>query len=178
MLNEDELRIAVLSQHLDSVDYYALLEVPRDVERGALRDAFHRFALRFHPDRHVGAPSLQQRANKVFKRGNEAYQVLSNATLRARYDQALERGELRLPAEQALVPGGAVTKGAAAEEISSLEIDPAARPFYEKAVEAVEKGDAGAASMHLMLARSRSKHPLFDKLEARVKALKEKPRRG
>jgi curved DNA-binding protein CbpA len=83
---------------LDLLDYYTLLEVADDAKSDAIRDAFYRFARKFHPDRHAGATAEKvERATRIYQRGAEAYHVLSHPTLRGKYDVALKRGELRLP---------------------------------------------------------------------------------
>lgn len=63
-------------------DYYEVLGVPRDVDAAALKKAFRRLAIQFHPDRN-DAPEAEDR----FKEINEAYAVLSDPEKRARYDR-------------------------------------------------------------------------------------------
>ena len=83
---------------LELLDYYTLLELRDDATPEEIRDAFHRFALRFHPDRHIGAPVEKiERATHIYARGAEAYRALIDPELRKRYDVLLARGHLRLP---------------------------------------------------------------------------------
>lgn len=159
MIDEDAIRLAVLADHLDEVDYYALLEVRRDADADAVRAAFHNFALRFHPDQHVGDPARQRQALKIFKRGAEAYRVLMHAVLRRRYDAALARGAVRLPPDAMQPP---------ADTSESAEIPPAARAFYDRAVDALRRGDVGSARMHLALAIGRAASPAFERLAREI----------
>jgi len=77
--------------------YYEMLRVPSDVTPEELKAAFHKFALACHPDRAVEeSAEVARAAAEVFKRGVEAYRVLSRADLRARYDRELAKGRLRL----------------------------------------------------------------------------------
>ena len=77
--------------------YYEMLRVPRDVEPEGLKEAFHKFALACHPDRAIEETAeVARAASEVFKRGVEAYRVLSRPELRARYDRELAKGKLRL----------------------------------------------------------------------------------
>ncbi len=64
-------------------DYYEVLGVPRDADADALRKAYRRLARQFHPDVNGGDPA----ATEKFKEINQAYEVLSNADKRSRYDR-------------------------------------------------------------------------------------------
>ena len=64
-------------------DYYRILGVSRTASKAELKKAYHRLARQYHPDV-CQAPN----AERLFKRINEAYQVLSNRARRAEYDQS------------------------------------------------------------------------------------------
>jgi len=82
---------------LDKSSYYVILGVPTNVGAEALQQAFHAFALEYHPDRYVAdAPEMAELTAMVFKRGSEAFAILSNVALRAEYDEGLRHGLLRL----------------------------------------------------------------------------------
>ena len=63
-------------------DYYEVLGVPRDASEEAIKRAFRRLALEFHPDRNKG-----DGASEKFKEINEAYQVLTDTKKRTTYDR-------------------------------------------------------------------------------------------
>lgn len=88
-----------LADGLDSLSYYAFLGLPEDTDYVAVRDAFYARAQRYHPDRYVRGQyaDLRARVYEVFKRMTEAYNVLSDPELRARYGEAMADGEHRLP---------------------------------------------------------------------------------
>ncbi|MEI8144234.1 MAG: molecular chaperone DnaJ [Alphaproteobacteria bacterium] len=73
-------------------DYYETLGVQRDADEAALKSAFRKKAMQYHPDRNPDDPSAEAK----FKELNEAYQVLSDQQKRAAYDrfghQAFENG--------------------------------------------------------------------------------------
>ena len=73
-------------------DYYETLGVGRDADEAALKSAFRKKAMQYHPDRNPD----NAEAEAQFKELNEAYQVLSDAQKRAAYDrfghQAFENG--------------------------------------------------------------------------------------
>lgn len=64
-------------------DYYEVLGVPRGADDGALKGAYRKLAMQYHPDRNGGDPASEQR----FKEVNEAYDVLRDPQKRAAYDR-------------------------------------------------------------------------------------------
>ncbi|MDR9390563.1 MAG: molecular chaperone DnaJ [Trueperaceae bacterium] len=64
-------------------DYYDLLGVARDADTKAIKAAYRKLALKYHPDRNPGDPD----AEETFKSLNEAYAVLSDDEKRANYDR-------------------------------------------------------------------------------------------
>jgi len=69
-------------------DYYEVLGVPRDADEQALKSAYRKLALQFHPDRNPG----NHEAEEKFKEAAEAYGVLSDAQKRAAYDRFGHQG--------------------------------------------------------------------------------------
>lgn len=63
-------------------DYYQILEVSRNATKEEIRAAYRRLARRYHPD-----VSKEPDAEARFKEINEAYRVLNDDELRARYDR-------------------------------------------------------------------------------------------
>ncbi|MEW6715945.1 MAG: DnaJ C-terminal domain-containing protein [Chloroflexota bacterium] len=64
-------------------DYYKILGVDRKTEQDAIKRAYRKLALKYHPDRNPG----NKQAEEKFKEINEAYQVLGDPEKRARFDQ-------------------------------------------------------------------------------------------
>ena len=98
---ESELRAEIdqLFAGLETLSYYDYLGLAPDTDYVAVRDAFYSRAQRYHPDRYVRGEygDLRARVYDVFKRMTEAYNVLSDPELRARYGEAMRDGEHRLP---------------------------------------------------------------------------------
>lgn len=69
-----------------SEDYYVVLGVARNATPGEIKKAFRAIALKNHPDRNSG----DEQASERFKRAQEAYAVLSDATKRRKYDRGFE----------------------------------------------------------------------------------------
>jgi DnaJ-class molecular chaperone len=97
---DPRVQVLMALERMDSASYYELLAVGFGVARQELQQAFHRFALVYHPDRHLGHDEeLREAAKRVFARGVEAYTVLRDQELARYYDQRLTAGQLRLTAE-------------------------------------------------------------------------------
>lgn len=63
-------------------DLYAVLGVPRDANEEAIKKAFRKLAMKYHPDKNPG------KANEAkFKEINQAHEVLSDKEKRALYDE-------------------------------------------------------------------------------------------
>jgi curved DNA-binding protein len=68
---------------MDYKDYYKILGLERSANADEVRKAYRKLAMQHHPDRNPG----NKQAEENFKDINEAYQVLSDAKKRSRYDQ-------------------------------------------------------------------------------------------
>jgi molecular chaperone DnaJ len=64
-------------------DYYEILEVPKDADEGTIKKSYRKIAMQYHPDRNPNNKSAEDK----FKEAAEAYEVLSDADKRARYDR-------------------------------------------------------------------------------------------
>ena len=64
-------------------DYYEVLGVDKSADAAAIKKAYRKKAMQYHPDRNPD----NKEAEEKFKEVGEAYEVLSNEEKRARYDQ-------------------------------------------------------------------------------------------
>lgn len=143
---------------LDSISYYELFRVSPDATPDAIRDGFHAFAESFHPDvHHWRHPTEQAALSYIFKRGTEAYRVLSDPQLRVRYDEAVKSGILRPeslivdadgPRSMSIAPGGV----GGSTRLSDKVRTPGARPFVLRVEELAKKGDPQQAKLQLVMA--------------------------
>lgn len=67
--------------------FYAVLGCGIDATADELRRAYRRLALRWHPDKHAHTPARLAEAHRRFQELTAAWSVLSDATLRAAYDE-------------------------------------------------------------------------------------------
>lgn len=73
---------------ISAPSHYAALGLAADAAQSAIRTAFLRLSLKFHPDKHaVADPNVLQLCTSAFKRINEAAAELSDVEQRRRYDQ-------------------------------------------------------------------------------------------
>ena len=70
------------SQDWFEKDFYAILGVPKDADRAAIKKAYRKLARTHHPDRNMGDAAAEQR----FKDIGEANAVLSDPAQREEYD--------------------------------------------------------------------------------------------
>jgi len=64
-------------------DYYEILGINRDANEDEIKKAYRKLAMKYHPDRNPDNP----KAEEQFKEAKNAYEILSDATKRAAYDQ-------------------------------------------------------------------------------------------
>ncbi|KAG7239101.1 hypothetical protein INR49_026642 [Caranx melampygus] len=77
------LHVLLISEFiLAKRDYYDLLGVPRDATDHQIKKAFHKLALKYHPDR-----NKEPDAENKFREIAEAYETLSDDKRRREYDQ-------------------------------------------------------------------------------------------
>jgi molecular chaperone DnaJ len=71
----------------DRRDFYTVLGVARDASPAAIKRAYRRLAKKLHPDTGVAEAPVS------FQELQKAYETLSDADRRRRYDESLDRGD-------------------------------------------------------------------------------------
>ena len=64
-------------------DYYEVLGIGKNATDAEIKSAYRKLAKKYHPDLNPG----NKEAEEKFKEVNEAYEVLSDETKKAKYDQ-------------------------------------------------------------------------------------------
>src|SRR6056300_448996 len=90
-----------MAPNLNSKDYYQILGCPRNADDAALKKAYRKLAVKWHPDKNPDS----QEATENFQKVSEAYATLSDPKKRQMYDQYGEEG-VKAHEAGADVPGG------------------------------------------------------------------------
>lgn len=155
----DRANLAAWGELLDESSYYEILGVLHIADAAAIRDAFHEFALAFHPDAQlhleVGERAL---VTRIFQRGVEAYRVLSSDAERAAYDLALAKGSLRLE-------GPSERHATGARSLDELCVSAAAKLYAKRAEDFITQGELGRAADELLRALRAEEGPNPDLAE-------------
>jgi DnaJ-class molecular chaperone len=127
---------------LDQIDYYRLLSISSAATDDQIRAAYYNLAASLHPDVHGKEVDKVYRSKltAVFSRVAEAYKVLSDRPMRARYDRELARGSLR------------ISMGADVAKKGPDINTPGALKFYKMAQGALRSRDFKSAVMNLKFA--------------------------
>lgn len=94
--------------HTAGRDYYKILGVKRNADEAAIKSAYRKQALKYHPDR--VSEDEKDAAQQKFMEISNAYEVLSDADKRRIYDQVGEEGLTRGAGG---APGGGAPGGGA-----------------------------------------------------------------
>jgi curved DNA-binding protein CbpA len=144
-------------------DHYDVLDVGRLATGDELKDAYHTLARRFHPDRfHQSAPQLRSRVESAFARIAQAYETLSDQSLRTDYD-----------AKRPPKPAGVHTPKApvAAEKKPSDVRKPSSEPDAKRAAASFQRGlDALQSNRHGEAIRFLAEAAMLSPREARYRA--------
>jgi len=156
MEGPDEKILAWL-EALDELTYYDLFAISPDATPDEIQAAFHVFCDTFHPDRHVTRSEDERVAlGTIFKRGTEAYAVLSDDAMRGHYDaQLVVVGSSVPPPRLSLSPHSRPppSRGpGAAVPLEEQVRAPSARPFARRADELLRSGDVRQAKLQLVMA--------------------------
>lgn len=74
-------------------DYYEILDVPRTATPEEIKKAYRKMAIKYHPDKNPDDPGAEAK----FKEAAEAYEILSDADKKQRYDRYGHDGVKGMP---------------------------------------------------------------------------------
>lgn len=82
------------------LNHYQILKIPENASLEVIKASFKRLALKYHPDKHMGDPIMEEH----FKKINTAYQILSNPYSKHKYDMSLKFGSFDIPTQPTSAP--------------------------------------------------------------------------
>ena len=175
MMGDPDEHVFGWFEALDDLSYYELFGVAQTAAVDEIHAAFHVFCDTFHPDRHVPRPDDERSAVlAIFKRGTEAYAVLSDAGLRGQYDEQLAHRPSARPPRITFSPLSRppTARPPTGGPVEDYVRNAAARPFARRADELVRKGDLRQAKLQLVMANHMD--PDNEALEAALHDLEQK----
>jgi hypothetical protein len=151
---------------IDEQNYFQILGLPERAPHHRLVKAYDLLSQRYHPDRYrqyrqeKWGKAIHQKATQLYKVMTEAYQVLADRKLRAAYENALKRGDLRLSPEDQ--PG----KDAGPKSVVDLGETPASKKFLKLAQSDLAGQNLASALQNLKFAKSMepSNSAIIDKI--------------
>jgi DnaJ-class molecular chaperone len=139
---------------LDQLDYYEVLQLPKEATPGDIKKAFYRESRSYHPDRfyQLDSKALKDQVNELYKRVTEAYYVLRDDTKRKKYLSDIT-GPDRAQKLRFTEASEAETKAALKkEQEEQIGTHPKGRQFYQQGVNDLEAGRLSAAERNLKMA--------------------------
>jgi DnaJ-class molecular chaperone len=140
--------VRALAGLVDELDYYQLLEIPRDAAASAVKRAYYTVTRRLHPDANRALPESDRATlESVARRVSEAYQVLRDGRRRKSYDAQLASGL-----------GGRIQLAAAEAQAEKEAIEhhmgrtQNGRRFFNLARGDIDRGDLASAQRNLRTA--------------------------
>ena len=92
---EEELKVVRVSiKRSKQSSFYSLLGVSVTASVDEIKRSYRRLAMQWHPDRQTGGPAELKAAEDKFKKLTEAYEVLSDAEKKRKYDLGYELDEI------------------------------------------------------------------------------------
>jgi DnaJ-class molecular chaperone len=140
--------VRALAMLVDELDYYQLLEIPRDTPASGVKRAYYSVTRRLHPDANRDLPAADREVlENVARRVSEAYQVLRDGRRRNAYDAQLAAGaggRIRLAEAEAQADREAVAH--------HLGRTPNGRRYFNLARGDIDRGDLASAQRNLRTA--------------------------
>lgn len=140
-----------LSDGLDDLDYFQVLQLATAATGGEIKKAFYRESRVYHPDRFFHLPDGDAKSdlNHLSKRITEAYYVLRDDAKRAKYLADIQ-GPERARKLRYTESTEAEMKAEAKQKVDEVfGTNPKARNFYKSALQDIERSNWSAAERNL-----------------------------
>jgi hypothetical protein len=157
---------------MEELDYYQILEVPRDAPGSGIKRGYHAVSRRYHPDANRALEGEARRNLEVIaKRVTEAYSVLRDARRRRAYDGQLAQDGRAVRMQLAEANSQAEKK----TREDHLGTTPNGRRFFALARADADRNDLGSAIRNLQMALTFE--PANESFKQKLREWKGLPRR-
>ena len=164
--------IKALVKLTDELDYYQILEVPRDAPASGIKNGYYAVSRRFHPDANRALKGEVRRdLELVAKRVTEAYSVLRDPRRRQAYDGQLDN-DSRAVRMQLAEANSQAEKKAVQDHLGAT---PNGRRFFALARADIDRNDLDSAIRNLQMAITYE--PANQFFQQKLKELKGHPSR-
>jgi DnaJ-class molecular chaperone len=139
---------------LEQLDYFEVLQIPREATPADIKKAFYAESRTYHPDRfyQLDSKTMKDQINELYKRVTEAYYVLRDDTKRRKY-LADVTGPERAQKLRFTEASEAETKAAVKKEHEEqIGVHPKGRQFYQLGAADLEAGRWSSAERNLKMA--------------------------
>jgi DnaJ-class molecular chaperone len=164
--------IKALAKLMEELDYYQILEVPRDAPASRIKSGYYAVSRRYHPDANRGLQGEARRnLETVAKRVTEAYSVLRDARRRQAYD-----GQLAKDARSVRMQLAEANSQAEKKTLDDhLGTTPNGRRFFALARADIDRNDVDSAIRNLQMAMTYE--PANEFFKQKLSELKGHPKR-
>ncbi|MFZ5481344.1 MAG: J domain-containing protein [Myxococcota bacterium] len=172
------VEIETIHELLPELNCYQLLMLAPDCAQNDVDAAFRNESRRLHPDRNsAGAdPDFRNKANAVFKAVNDAYRTLRDPDARARYDQQMREGALRMTDE---ARKAAESEAAAKNDPAKAARTPKGEKHWKMALQCMNDEDFNGAVMQINFAiQFEPQNETFREWLGKAKQANEEKKRG
>jgi len=160
-----EKEVVWRTTQLDEKTYYEILGVTPSATRTEIVDGYDKLSLRFHPDRITALAEredMKALCDTLYLHVTEAYQTLSDATHRKKYDKLMAAGKLRFDPTR---------RGERARQLIDIVSNATAKRYISKAEAELRQGNKKSALMWLDMAKQVEKNNV--ELERRIEKIQE-----
>jgi len=145
-------QLVELSNRIDTLTYFEILNVPQTASRGEIRRAYYQLARSLHPDKffHLESADVRRAIHLIYKRVTESHAILKDDTKKQRYLKNItgddRQSHLRYDEGQEL------QQQKEEREQQEKARTPQGKKMYQAALAEVEKGNFAQALKNIQSA--------------------------
>jgi DnaJ-class molecular chaperone len=143
-----------LVEALDRLDYFEILQLPKNASRSEIKKAFHQGSRAYHPDRYyqLTDEALKAKVGRLYKRMTEAYYVLRDDAKRQKYLADVESEERSKRLRFSEVAEAETKQAVKKQNEEQIGVTPKGRQFFTTAMAEMDAQRWSAAERSLKMA--------------------------